>query len=70
MELRSDMGGELYDRLVSEYARAYRLKKKGSKKPLVIHRLMQDMKERQIRPASLERIVKAILGGAPAEGSG
>ena len=62
-ELRSDMGGELYDRLVSEYSKAYHLKGKDPKKPLVTHLLMREMKERKIRPAALERIVGAILGG-------
>lgn len=70
LELRSDMGENLYDRLMSEYKKAYRLKERSPKKPLVTHLLMLEMEKRQIRPASLERVVKAILGGAPAEGSG
>ena len=70
VELRSDMGEDIYDRLVSEYKKAYRLKEKNPKKPLVTHLLMREMKKRQIRPACLGRIVNAILGDAPAEGSG
>ena len=70
VELRSDMGEDIYDRLVSEYRKTYRLKGRNPKKPLVTRLLMREMEKRQIRPACLERIVNAILGDAPAEGSG
>ena len=70
VELRSDMGEDIYDRLVSEYRKAYRLKERNPKKPLVTRLLMREIEKRQIRPACLGRIVNAILGGAPAEGSG
>ena len=53
LELRSDMGEDLYDRLVSGYKKAYRLKEKNPKKPLVTHLLMREMEKRQIHPASL-----------------
>ena len=67
--LRSDMGEELYDRLVDEYATTYRLRKKDSKKPLLVYLLIREMRDRGIRPAALGRIVKAILDGDAAEGS-
>ena len=68
-ELRSDMGGELYDRLVSEYSKAYRLGKKDPKKPLVTHLLMREMEKRDKHPERLGWIVEAILDGGAAGGS-
>lgn len=69
-ELRSDMGGELYDRLMAEYTKAYRLGKKDPKKSLVTHLLMQEMEQRGMRPERLGRIVEAILaGGATGDSS-
>ena len=59
--LGSDMGEELYDSLVDSYRRRYSLKP-GQKKPLLTHLLMREIKQRGIRPATLGRIVRAILG--------
>ena len=68
--LRSDMGEEMYDRLVAGYRNEYSLKKKDDKKPLVTHLLMEEMERRGIRPTRLERIVEAILAGDGAERGG
>ena len=64
--LRSDMGGGIYDELVTKYKKAYHLKDPNDKKPLVAHLLMREMKRRKICPARLGRIVGAILAGAGA----
>ena len=68
--LRSDMGEDLYDHLVAECQKEYRLKKKDPKKPLVTHLLMRGMEKREIRPARLGRIVEAILADDAVGGPG
>ena len=68
--LRSDMGNDLYDRLVAGYTKEYSLRKKDDKKPLVTHLLMEEMERRGIRPARLGRIVGAILAGGGGEEGG
>lgn len=59
--LSSDMGEDLYGDLVSSYRRRHGLKP-AQKKPLLTHLLMREIKRRGIRPATLGRIVRAILG--------